>query len=59
MISVFYLRPFPVMPFLTFLSGRNKIIKHFGRKIHNNSPKLEANIANTSTATVNFPGELT
>lgn len=59
MISVFHLRYFPVIPLLTFLSGRNKIIKHLGKKMHSNSPKLEANIANTSTATVNLPGELT
>lgn len=35
------------------------MMKHFGAKIHNMSPKLEARMANISTATVNLPGELT
>lgn len=48
-----------IMHFLIFLSGRNKMIKHFGTNIHNSNPKLEAKMANISTATVNFPGELT
>ncbi|MEQ2195592.1 hypothetical protein XENOCAPTIV_015279 [Xenoophorus captivus] len=33
-------------------------MKTFGANIHSISPKLEARMANTSTATVNFPGEL-
>ena len=45
--------------FLVFFSGLNNIMKHFGTNIHSISPKLEARMANISTATVNFPGELT
>ena len=48
----------PIKCFLVFFSGLNKIIKHFGKNIQIINPKLEAKMANTSTATVNFPGEL-
>ena len=44
--------------FLVFFSGLNNMMKHFGANIHSISPKLEARMANISTATVNFPGEL-
>jgi hypothetical protein len=48
-----------IIRFLTLFSGLTKIIKHLGTNIQNNNPKLEAKMANISTATVNFPGELT
>ena len=44
---------------MVFCSGLNMIMKHLGAKIQIIKPKLEARIANISTATVNFPGELT
>lgn len=43
---------------MVFFSGLNNIIKHFGANIQKISPKLEARMANISTATVNLPGEL-
>ena len=55
-INTFYF--LPIKCFLVFFSGLNKIIKHFGKNIQKINPKLEANIAKTSTATVNLPGEL-
>lgn len=45
--------------FLVFFSGRNRMMKHFGAKMQNSKPKLEARMAKTSTATAYFPGELT
>ena len=47
-----------MMDFLVFLSGLKRIIKHFGPNSANKMPKLDAKMANTSTTSAYFPGEL-
>ena len=60
-LSYFYdeLVPRLMIAFFVFLSGLSRIMKHFGPKSAIKRPKLEARMANTSTASAYLPGELT
>lgn len=50
---------FLIICFLLFFSGLSRTTKHFGAKMQRNSPKADARMAKTCTATMYLPCVLT